>query len=162
MKTIASTTSRLAGRLATIAAALLAAGGIAYADAAVSRAQLAELAEQAALAGAAVLAGAGQSADEDASIYAIKVAQDVVARRPGIEAQVFHSAEQRSVTVKLLARHPGRYPTGTGATLINANATAHYAVAEQPTNWAWAPRQHFAARVQGWRQAQAPNPFGSR
>jgi len=152
--------SRFAAWTAAIAVAMLAAGGLARADSAASPAQLQDLAQRAALAGAAVFASAEQSAEDDISSRAVAAAQDVIAGQPGVQAQVVHSAEERRVTVNVSARGPGRYRISVGAP-TGATAVAHYVVADQPARWAWAPRQHFAARVRGWRLAQSPAPNSS-
>jgi hypothetical protein len=141
---------------ALVAVTVLAAGGVARADQSLSRAQLAELAERAALAGAGALAADPQT-DADDMTRAAQAAERVLATHPDVQARVATAADQKRVTVTLSARGPGRYGIGGGGKPIEAAATAHYRPPDRLAHWAWASHPRFAMTAQhGWRVAQHP------
>jgi len=133
---------------------LLAASPAAGAEGVLSRAELATLAEHAALAGAGELATRPQATEADV-VRAAAAANAVVAPHPDVDAQTAAAIDAKTVTVTLTARGPGRYGIGSGAQPMQVSATAHYLAPQQTAAWAWASRPRLALSAQTrWRLAQ--------
>jgi hypothetical protein len=94
--------------------------------------QLQQLADNAALAGVNTLGTSEARAEADRRENAIQATKQMIAAIPGVEGQITASVQNLTVTVKLSSK------TGEVA------STARYVAPDQPSNWAWASRQHFA------------------
>jgi hypothetical protein len=120
----------VSGTLAAAAFALMAFTGAA--DAASLQTHMQELADNAALTGVNTLGTSEARAEADKRDAAIKASKRMIADIPGITADVTASVENLTVTVKLASK------------ALQVASTARYIPADQPANWAWASRQHFA------------------
>lgn len=102
------------------------------ANAASLQAQMQQLADNAALAGVSTLGTSEARTEADRREDAIKATKQVIADIPAVEGQITASVQNLTVTVKLSSR------------AFAVASTARYVPPEQPSNWAWASRQHFA------------------
>jgi hypothetical protein len=118
------------GTLAAAALALMAAS--VPTRAASLQAQMQELADNTALAGVNALGTSDAQADTAKHAEAIHATQRVLAGAPGVEGEITASVQKHTVTVKLSSQ------------AMQVASTARYVAPEQPSNFAWASRQHFA------------------
>jgi hypothetical protein len=102
------------------------------AQAAGLQAQMQEQADRAALAGVNLL-GTGSADGPARRQEAIDATRRALDAGPGVTQEVTASVEALTITVKL------------SSTTFHVVSTARYLAADQPAEWAWASRQHFAA-----------------
>ncbi len=102
------------------------------AGAADSQARLQAVADQAALVGATTLGTSEASTEAGRRAEAIRASKEVLGTLP-VRAEVAATIEDLTVTIRL----PGN------AQVIS---TARYLPPDQPADWAWAGRQHFALK----------------
>ena len=105
---------------------------IAPAHAAGSQAQMQEQADRAALAAVNML-GTSDAASATKQRDAVDAAQRMLAAIPGVTKDVSASVEKLTVTIRLSSK------------AFEVVSTARYVAPDQPAEWAWASRQHFAA-----------------
>jgi hypothetical protein len=91
-----------------------------------------QLADNAALAGVNTLGTSDARAEGDKRDAAVQATKQVIGQMPGVTAEVIASPENLTMTVTLASK------------TVAVASTARYVPPEQPANWAWASRQHFA------------------
>lgn len=104
---------------------------VAYA--AESQTRLQEIADQAALTGAVSLGTSDASSEAGRRAEAIKASKEILNAVP-LRREIIASVQDLTVTIKLSASD------------AQVTSTAHYVPPDQPANWAWAGRQHFALK----------------
>jgi hypothetical protein len=116
----------------------------AQADAASLQMQLQQVADNAALAGVNTLGNSAARTEAEKREEAIKATKKVIAEIPGVDGQITASVQDMTMTVKLAATETLPAYFGANVKTLAVTSSARYVAPEQPTNWAWASKQHFA------------------
>jgi hypothetical protein len=109
----------------------------AQADATSPQARLQQLADNAALAGVTTLATSDARSEAERRDDAVKATHRLIRNIPGVDRQIAASISDLTVTVKLSLKSDSKP--------LEVASTARYVAPDQPANWSWASRQHFAA-----------------